>query len=94
MSIVRVPVLRPFDHEGRTVTAGESVSVRAVEALALARKGLVSLSRSYSTTQLKTEPAPEPEQPRRRRGRPRKEASDDAEAPRRTYRRRDLTSEP
>lgn len=81
MRTVCVPVIRDFDYHGRPVAAGESVDVPAAEALALSRRGLVSLTAPgrVQTRALTAEPdsTPAPEAPKKRR----------------RYRRRDLQAE-
>ena len=70
------------------MAAGELITIAPALALALARKGLVSLSRHYQTRDLA--PEPEPETPKRR-GRPRKNPEDGT--PKRRYQRRDMQAE-
>lgn len=84
MQTVTVPVIAAFEHQGRSLSIGDTVTVAPVEAAALARRGVVSIESGYRTKVVTAEP------PARRRGRPRK----DADTGERTYRRRDLVSEP
>jgi hypothetical protein len=49
VSIVSVPALCDFSHEGRSYVRGEMVSVTPVVASILARRGRVSLTRGYET---------------------------------------------
>lgn len=80
LSSVTVPAIKSFEHEGRSYQAGDPVSVPPVVALALSRKGYVSLepNPTYQTREVTAdEPAP------RRRGRPRKSE----------YQRRDMQAE-
>lgn len=83
---VDVPVIKAFTHDdGRRYRPGDRVTVAPVHALALARRGLVSLSPTYQTRHLEPEPLP----PLRTR-RSRKTA---AKTPR-TYRTRALRADP
>jgi hypothetical protein len=73
--------LKAFDLSGRSVAAGENVSLTPVEAAVHARLGRVNLSTPRLHTrdlvaESDTEPPPDPEPPRRRR-----------------YHRRDMTAE-
>ncbi len=88
MHTVTVPLKRSFEHDGRYVAAGEFIQVSPVEALALARRDIVSLDPLYRHRVMVAAPAPEPDKPKRRRARATSEAK-----PKRRYRRRDLTAE-
>lgn len=90
MRTITVPTIRSFEQAGRYVAAGESLTVTPVEALALARRGVVSLTRVYETREMCAAPIvePEPEKPRRRRRK-----TSDGDAPKRAYRRRDMAAE-
>ena len=81
--MVTVPAIAEFEHEGRVYRCGESVILSPVMAAAFARLGYVSIVAGYQPKALEAEPQ------KRRRGRPRK----NHDAPKRTYRRRDLTAE-
>jgi hypothetical protein len=66
VSMVSVPALCAFTHEGRSYVLGEIVDVTPIDASRLARRGWVSLTKqSYQTRDLAT-PTPEPDQPTRR----------------------------
>lgn len=90
MHTVTVPLKRSFEHDGRYVAAGEFIQVSPVEALALARRDIVSLDPLYRHRVMVAAPIPEPEpvKPKRRRAK----VSDESK-PKRRYRRRDLTAE-
>lgn len=104
MQTVTVPLIRSYEHEGRYVAAGESITVTPLEALALARRGVVSLTRGYQHRALSaapyrpaieaeivvTEPTIEAQKTRRRRKVTELPPTD---KPKRRYRRRDLTAE-
>lgn len=45
--MVSVPVIKAFDHEGRSYTVGDMIEVEPVTAAILARRGVVTLSRGY-----------------------------------------------
>jgi len=45
--LVEVPVIKSFTHEGRAIAVGETIVVAPIEAAALHRRGLVSLTRGY-----------------------------------------------
>lgn len=62
---VSVLVVKPLTHQGRSYVRGDRVRVRAVEAAALRRKGVVTLTRG-SVVEPPPPPPPDPE-PRRRR---------------------------
>lgn len=71
--VVTVTAIEPFLYGTREVRRGQSVKVKASEALALARRRKISLTRGVvHTSELTATPTPEPETPRRRRGRPRR----------------------
>lgn len=95
MQTVSVPLIRSFEHEGRYVAAGESITVTPIEAAVLAQRGIVSLTKQTYTHRASVaapaiEAAPEPAP----RGRRRRKAEDTPEdKPKRRYRRRDLTVE-
>ena len=46
MKLVRVPVIKAFEHQGRPVTVGQSLELTPLDAAILARRGVVSLTRS------------------------------------------------
>lgn len=45
--MVEVPVIQAFTHEGRAFAIGETIFVSPIEAAALHRRGLVSITRGY-----------------------------------------------
>ena len=61
--MVEVPVIKAFTHEGRAFTVGETITVSPIEAAALHRRGVVSLTRGYETKVV--EPAVTPTRRRR-----------------------------
>jgi hypothetical protein len=88
MPSVTVTAITAFEYEGRDIARGDALVIDPpVKALVLARQGKVSLARQYLTRAI--QPDPEPPQPTRRRRR----KSEEADAPKRRYRRRDMTAE-
>jgi hypothetical protein len=78
MPKVSVPAIRDFTHrDGRFFVRGEMVEVEAIEAAALARQNLVSLTKQTYTTRQMTVKSPEPVPVRTKR----------------RYRRRDMQAE-
>jgi hypothetical protein len=70
MARVSVPALKEFTYLGRSFAQGEIVNVEAVEALALARRGCVTLTRhDYSTRDVTADVPEAPRQKRRYRRR-------------------------
>ena len=82
MNRVAVPALKPLTYQGRSYVRGEMLVVEPAEALAMSRRGDVSLTRgaNIQTRELRAE-KPVPLRAQKR-------------APRGTYRRRDMTAEP
>ena len=87
MRSVSVPVIRAFDYEGRGYAVGETLAVSPAVALALSRRGVVSLDRSLTPeppsfadapASVLPEPEPEPVAPVRKK---------------RQYKRRDMKAE-
>lgn len=66
MKQICVRASRDFDYRGTHYTAGQTVTLPLVEALSLARKRAVSLSKV--TAAIAPTPEPEPERPKRRGG--------------------------
>lgn len=109
MQTVTVPLLCSYEHEGRYVAAGESITVTPLEALALARRNIVSLTKTYTHRGMVADVAMVladasgayapiadmlvPDAQKPRRRRRRTPVSDTPEKPKRRYRRRDLTAE-
>ena len=88
--MIDVAVIKSFSHEGREIAPGDTLRVTPVEAAALHRRGVITLTRGYRTAAL--EPDPPPADPPKRR--PRKKDDDHTDdTPRRRYRRRDMTPE-
>ncbi len=75
--MVEVPVIKAFSHDGQAYGVGDRVRVEPLQAAALARRGLVSLTRGYRTKPMTAAPAAAPEPPKRGR----------------RYRRRDMVPE-
>lgn len=77
MSLVSVPVIKAFTHEGHLLKVGQVIGLPPVTAAILARRGVVSLTVTRETADVKSESSSErqPAQPRRR------------------YRRRDMVAE-
>lgn len=59
-----VLVVQPFTHEGHSYVRGDRLMTTPLRALALRRKGLVTLTKGVT---IERPPDPEPEPPRRRR---------------------------
>lgn len=57
MSRVAVPVLKPLVYQGRSYVRGEMISLEATEALALAKRREVTLTRGAVVEQAKVETA-------------------------------------
>jgi hypothetical protein len=85
-----VVVVKPLSYQGRSYVRGDRVEMRPAEALALRRKGLITLTRG---AQVERAPDPVPEPVRRRRPARRKAEdapiADDSQA----YRTRHLVAE-
>jgi hypothetical protein len=103
--LVEVPVTKAFTHEGRAFAVGETIVVSPIEAAALHRRGLVSLTRGYVAPVPRgsfkgfgkgTPPPDVSTDPPKRRTRRRdleSASTDEPTATPRRYRRRDLTPE-
>ena len=82
MQTVTVPVIAAFEHQGRSLQAGDTVTVAPVEAAALSRAGKVSIVGGYQHKALQPETDPTPRRRLRKDG-----------TPTRRYKRRDLVPE-